>query len=93
MGFVHRKNRLADHRLGWKHRHDQWILRVMGIVAIGAGVPFAGTLLQVPVTRHASMATILIVTVLWAVALGTELHALGKVQCLSVSLFQAVVVF
>lgn len=64
----------------------------MRVVAIGAGISFPETLFQIPVTRHAAMTSILIVAVLRAVTLGTKLHALGKIQRLSVSFLQSVVI-
>lgn len=65
----------------------------VGIVAIDAVIPFAGTAAEVPMSGHSAVGTMPVVAVLRPVALGAELHGVRELHPPAVGEPEPVVVF
>lgn len=63
---------LADFRR--EYRHDSWVSWNMGGVAICTGITFSWSPLKIPIPGHSTVHPVVVVTELFAMALGAKLH-------------------
>lgn len=60
--------------LGRENGDEFGVSGCVGVVADVASVACAGAAIEVPVSVHAAVRAVCVVAILWAVALGAELH-------------------
>ncbi len=64
----------------------------MRIVAIGAGVSFAGTFGEIPMSGHTSVCAVPEIARLWTMTLRTQLHRVGEFNLFAIRESQGVVI-